>query len=76
MLPFFFLLVAVSGQGWLPSFHQEVMFLREYSIPIPEDVAEKVQTLSQHMGIRMEAVVLFAVLRFLEIQNWVLKLWR
>ncbi len=54
----------------------EVRIVREYSIPIPEDVAEKVQVLSDHMGIRLEAVVLFAVLRYLEIQNWILKLWR
>lgn len=53
-----------------------VIFLLEYSVPIPEDVAEKVQVISQHMGIRVEAVILFAVIRFLEIQNWILKLWR
>jgi len=52
------------------------MILVEYSIPIPEEVKAKLDLLSKCMGIRMEAVVLFAVIRYLEIQNWILKLWR
>ncbi len=41
----------------------------EYSIPIPEEVKEKLDHLSKYMGIRMEAVVLFAAIRYLEVQG-------
>lgn len=41
----------------------------EYSIPIPEEVKAKLDHLSKYMGIRMEAVVLFSIIRYLEVQR-------
>ena len=41
----------------------------EYSIPIPEEVKAKLDLLSKCMGIRMEAVVLFSIIRYLEVQR-------
>lgn len=46
-----------------------MIVLETYNIPIPQEVKEGLLALSSRMGIRLEAVVLFSVVRYLEVQR-------
>lgn len=46
-----------------------VIVLETYSIPIPREIKEGLMALSSRMGIRLEAVVLFSAVRYLEVQR-------
>lgn len=46
-----------------------MIVLETYNIPIPQEVKEGLLALSSRMGIRLEAVVLFSVVRYLEVQQ-------
>ena len=75
VIPFSFLL-----KSWQPgcqasaaALHQEVMELVIHQVRVPEDMDEKLKLCSQHMDIRLEALIVFALVRFLEVQGWLFK---
>lgn len=47
-----------------------------HQVKIPEDMEAKLEICSKHLGIGLDALIVFAVVRFLEIQAWVFNLWR
>lgn len=62
----------------LPLFHlhQEVMLLVVREIRIPEEVDAKLDLYSKHFDFKLESVIVFALVRFVEIQGWLFGLWR
>jgi hypothetical protein len=47
----------------------EVIALERFDILIPAEICGRLDALSQRMGIRREAVVLFSLVRYIEVQN-------
>ena len=45
-------------------------------IRIPEEVDAKLVIYSEHFKCKLESVIVFALVRFVEIQGWLFKLWR
>lgn len=76
--PFFFSpqIMAAGSQAPAAVLHREVMDLVIHQVRVPEDMDEKLKQCSKHMNIRLEALIVFALVRFLEVQGWLFKLWR
>lgn len=47
-----------------------------HQVRIPEEMEAKLQQYSEYVGIRLDHLIIFALVRFLEVQGWLFKLWR
>lgn len=53
-----------------------VIFLVRHTIMIPEEVDAKLKILAKTLSVRQDHLVVFAIIRLLEVQGWILRLWR
>lgn len=62
----------VAGeQVWLPPIHVEVMRLVLKQIRIPESLERRLMEYSEFTGIRIDSIMVFALIRFVEVMAFI-----